>query len=108
MHEQKRRNPKWRPCFTWCVSNQKAEWILRNCLKYFVIKREQAEQGLAFRKTITVGMARCGLDPKVIETRRAQRSRLQELKRIPFDGFIRTDVESQYVNMAESMSPLIG
>jgi len=43
---------KWSDTFHWSVSCNKAEAILRGCLPYFLIKREQAEVALAFQSTI--------------------------------------------------------
>ncbi len=48
----KNKNPKWSLAFHWAVSCNKAEAILRGCLPYFLIKREQADVALAFQATI--------------------------------------------------------
>jgi len=46
-----RKNERWKPCCRWNAASRKAEWILKNCLPYFIIKREQAEIALAFMNT---------------------------------------------------------
>jgi hypothetical protein len=43
---------KWSNCFYWTVACNKAEAILRGCLPYFIVKRDQAEVALAFQATI--------------------------------------------------------
>lgn len=40
-------NSKWSPMFNWVTGNAQAVWILNGCLPFFVIKREQAEIGIA-------------------------------------------------------------
>jgi hypothetical protein len=46
-----RRKPFW----TWCLREVQAELVLQRCMPYFIIKREQAEVGLAFRKLKSLG-----------------------------------------------------
>jgi len=43
---------KWstRICYSWRQFDNRAVVILKHCLPYFIIKREQAETGLAFRR----------------------------------------------------------
>lgn len=36
--------------YSWSISNKQAEWVLRGCLDFFVIKRDQAEVGLAHQE----------------------------------------------------------
>ena len=43
--------PKRRQAFKWCAHSKSCANILTNCLSYFIIKREQAEIAIAFRKT---------------------------------------------------------
>lgn len=40
-----------KPVFRWQLNERTAEWVLTNCVSYLLIKREQAEIGLAFRKS---------------------------------------------------------
>ena len=40
--------------YTWAVTGQRAENIIRKCLPYFLVKREQAELVLLFRKTYEI------------------------------------------------------
>ena len=42
----------WRNCFKWTATCRHAEGILRGCLPYFILKRDQAEIGLAFQETM--------------------------------------------------------
>jgi hypothetical protein len=41
-----------KPCWSWSLSSKQAEVALRNCLPYFLLKRGQAEAGIAFRRLI--------------------------------------------------------
>lgn len=41
-----------RNCFKWTATCRHAETILKGCLEYFVLKRDQAELGLAFQETV--------------------------------------------------------
>ena len=41
----------WKNGLSWRVYSKQAEWVIQNCLPHFVIKREQAEIALAYRKT---------------------------------------------------------
>lgn len=50
-----------RPCWQWTVSANAAKDILERCLPYFIIKREQAELGLAFQATKVYGQRHVGL-----------------------------------------------
>lgn len=38
--------------YQWTVQSRHAEWILENCLPFFVVKREQAEIGIAHQRVI--------------------------------------------------------
>jgi hypothetical protein len=40
-------------CWHWTAPSTRAAWILHNCLPYFIIKREQAELGIALQESIT-------------------------------------------------------
>lgn len=41
--------------WTWRVNERQAEAVLRRCLPYFIIKRQQAEIGIAFREIKCIG-----------------------------------------------------
>lgn len=46
-------NGKWKPAYFWGITGNAASFILKQCLPYFIIKREQAElairsQGVSF------------------------------------------------------------
>ena len=45
-------NKRWSNCFYWAVSCNKAESVLRGCLPFFIVKRDQVEVALAFQATI--------------------------------------------------------
>jgi hypothetical protein len=47
----KRQSAKWRRAYTWKVHSQVAGRILEQCLPHFLLKREQAEVAIAYRKT---------------------------------------------------------
>src|SRR5438309_4665942 len=72
--------------YHWTVSAKAAEDILRGCLPYFLIKREQADIGLAFRTTVFNHRARKGtqgtirLSEDVIQQREKFRWELAALK----------------------------
>jgi len=42
-------NQSYLPVYSWVLNELQAEVIIRRCLPYFIIKREQAEVALAFR-----------------------------------------------------------
>ena len=71
-----------RPLFHWHVVSGDAEWVLKNCLPYFIIKKEQAEVGIAFRESFpTVKYGKGYRVPSnVIEYRKTLKSKLSELK----------------------------
>lgn len=52
LNRRKEGQEKWSNAFHWAISCNKAEAILRGCLPYFLMKREQAEVALAFQATI--------------------------------------------------------
>lgn len=93
------RNPKAKKtCFRWAVVEQKAEKILIGALPYFVIKREQAEIALAYRRAIRNGRGSgFKLETSEIEARRSLSNRLKELKTLRFLGNT-PDIESLSVN----------
>ena len=46
-----RHNAKWREAWSWRIYSSTAEGVLVNCLPYFLLKKEQADVALAYRKT---------------------------------------------------------
>ncbi len=72
-------NVKWATSFRWHTSCRQAEWVLENCLPFFVIKREQAEIALAFQATLQrVGVK--GHSDEVWNKRWALKSSLSSVK----------------------------
>jgi hypothetical protein len=72
----------WKRCWHWSCSSHRAAWILTNSLPYFVMKREQAEIGIALQESMflfTRGHAR-QLPLEVVELRRELKRRLLVLK----------------------------
>ncbi len=51
----KSRSDKWKDAYVWTASSAHAEEILKKCKKYLIIKGEQANLALAFRKTFRLG-----------------------------------------------------
>lgn len=71
-----------RPCFQWKTFGEEAEVILRGCLPFFVIKREQAEIGIALRETYTKKDSLRGRLPEgVVEIRENYREQLKQIRR---------------------------
>lgn len=68
-----------RPCHTWHVNERQAEHILRCCLQYFIIKREQAVIGLAFRDLMNQGSKGTKLTSEVLQRRDALRTQIHLL-----------------------------
>ena len=44
----------WKMCYRAQASGYRAAWVLRNCLPWFIMKREQAELVIAHQKTTSV------------------------------------------------------
>lgn len=78
--------------YTWATQSQKAEDILRECLPYFHLKREQAEIALAYRETFRHRKGNTieqDLTPERMDVRRQFKEELSRLKyEIPADAFI--------------------
>ena len=70
--EKRSKNPKHSDCYRWHVSCTTAEWVLRNCLPFFLIKKEQAEIALKFQDTLG------GPGIPVSETTRVVREELRD------------------------------
>lgn len=77
-----RKNPKHRDAVRWHVSCKQAEWVLKGCLEFFLIKGEEAAIGLAFRETFQVNPQRAGLPLHVHDLRKKLREDLHARKRI--------------------------
>jgi hypothetical protein len=61
-----------KPRFLWIVNCLKAAYVLEQCLPYFIMKRDQAEVGLAFQALLN-RRVRCGrghsVAPEVVQQR---------------------------------------
>lgn len=71
------------PLYSWKVTCRDAERILRLCLDFFVIKREQAEIGIQFRETLSGHYRRVGVPPSVT-AERIELSRKMTLLKKPY------------------------
>ncbi len=85
----RRRGGKHRTNYVWACHSKKAQTILEGCLPYFIVKREQAEVALAFRKTITRGRGGVArnipLAPSVYAQRVAFKVELSRLKHMEME-----------------------
>jgi hypothetical protein len=81
--EVERKNKNWSRQWAWYVQAAKAADCLRNCLPYFVMKRDQAEVALAFQETVDSAhnTGRGGLAPGTLERREELAADLKRLKR---------------------------
>jgi hypothetical protein len=73
----------WKRAYHWSASSQQAAWILHNCLPYFVMKREQAEIGIALQdsmKRFVRGTGSKVLPEEIVSERRELKRRLLVLK----------------------------
>jgi hypothetical protein len=61
----------------WYAGGEVAEWILRNCLPYFIIKSKQAECALAFREL--VGKRGKRITPEIYTQRELLRQEMKVL-----------------------------
>jgi hypothetical protein len=64
--------------YQWVVASNHAEWILENCLPFFIVKREQAEIGIAHQR-ILFCHKEAGL-PENLEKRNSLRDKLSIVK----------------------------
>jgi hypothetical protein len=94
MANQNHRKPNTKPCWRWLVSELQGEEIVRRCLPYFIIKREQAEITLAFRNLINETRS-CGaqVDQSVVETREALRRRIVALNSAKGFGIVKSGLD---------------
>jgi len=78
------KSAKWRRSYRWITHSAQAETIIKNCLPYFLLKKEQAEIALAYRKTFRCkggkGSARIISDAD-LALRQGYRTELHRLKR---------------------------
>ncbi len=75
-----KRNPRWKPSLEWNTQATHAAKILEACLPYFILKRQQAEIGLAFQSTKRkAGGPKLGSE--ILFQRSELTSRLRELNR---------------------------
>jgi hypothetical protein len=85
-----------RRCFKWTVSCRHAEAVLRGCLPYFILKRDQAEIALAFQETLR-GYHRWNPQPADVAKQREDfRAQLLEARQ-PSDCDIVRDVHGNAV-----------
>lgn len=87
-----RKSEKWRRSYRWISHSAHAEMIVRSCLPYFLLKQEQAEVALAYRKTFRCkggrGSTRIITDAE-LALRQSYREELHRLKReLPVEAFI--------------------
>ena len=79
---------KHKQIYLWQVEARLAAQILEGCLCFFVIKREQAEIGIAFQKTKV--LHNCGrrgdrTPPNVIQMREQMAHEVRELKHVNYE-----------------------
>ena len=86
------RTTAMRRFFTWTTQARKAEDVLRGCLPYFHLKREQANVALEYRETFRHRKGRVAEQDLTVDRmaiRQGFREELQRLKEeIPEDAFI--------------------
>ena len=87
-----KKSSKQRRYWRWITHSAQAEAIIRGCLPYFLLKREQAEVALAYRKTFRFkggkGSTRIITEAE-LAIRQGCREELHRLKReIPEEAFI--------------------
>jgi len=79
------RGQSWKDCYFAQACSYKAAWILRNCLPWFLLKREQAEVVLAHQETTKVGTWERGPGVKtpqdLLDYRMSLKNKLLELNK---------------------------
>lgn len=70
-----------RQTFYWITHSKVAEDLLRFCLPFFLVKRNQAELALAFRDTFTKNRGRKGFSEGEVAEREVMRVQLSAMKR---------------------------
>jgi hypothetical protein len=106
-----KKSAKWRRYFRWIAHSAHAESIVRQCLPYFLLKREQAEVALAYRETfhfrVRRGLGRGKgvaqmLSDADIALRQHYRDELHRLKReIPEDAFVGAPLPANPKNLIQ-------
>lgn len=71
-----------RQVFDWRAYNKNVGEILRGCMPYFIVKREQAEIGLAFLATVTGTTKK--LPAEVVQLREQMYQQMKDLKHTEF------------------------
>lgn len=66
-------------CQSWRLYNTRAATILERCLPYFIIKREQAEVGLAFMRLKSQGAQGKRVTPEGLQAREEFRNQLRSI-----------------------------
>jgi hypothetical protein len=80
MQSRKKYQPNWQDCFSWVVGCSVAVHLLKQCLPYFIMKRDQAEVAIAFSETLSRNVGVKGHPPEVILKRLEMRETLRNLK----------------------------
>jgi hypothetical protein len=81
--KQPKTKPTNRVGYKWEISGRKAEAILEQCFPFFLIKREQAEIGLAFQATMKRRQQR-RISPLLLAERDSLKVQLSALKHMEF------------------------
>lgn len=68
-----------KPIMRWQLNDRQGEFVLRKCLPFFVIKRSQAEVGLAFMTLKTENWSRRKVESSTLEIRETMRLQIQGL-----------------------------
>lgn len=79
---QQRHHPNHRHVIKWHVSCRKAAEVLRGCLAFLLLKREQAEIGLAYQETLKGRGHRVSLSTMLL--RKSYRDQLKGLRKTIF------------------------
>lgn len=85
-HYKEANSQKWyegtnrKNAYHWNCASNRAAWILYNCLPLFIIKREQAEIGIALQESMSYLNRGNRLSEEVVASRRELKKRLLVLK----------------------------
>jgi len=82
VHTSKKPHGNRRTLLQWQVSAQSAEDILRGCVNFLVLKKEQAELAFAFRTTFRKKNYEA-VEPAVLEYRESCMQKLKVLREVP-------------------------
>jgi len=83
--ESSKRNSRHRDAYVWHAGSNRAECILRGCLPYFLLKREQAEVALAFFSIANTQLKGEQVPESIVVQRETYRKQLSELKTQKFE-----------------------